>query len=164
MQLACEVCAGPELLRLLIPAVLIIVGWLVVHSQTAARDKEKARREVIAETSDALASQVSSILSIARTYHLSERDLEREVTIKMLLQDLSLQTSELSEICKDGATLGSCRSAIRSLRRSVTGQHFEDEHDGPLRSGHEQLECIAADVVRAKQMLLRLKHRQFAKT
>ncbi|MEP7099933.1 MAG: hypothetical protein ABI781_05455 [Burkholderiales bacterium] len=152
---------GAELFKLVVQALLIVVGWMVVHRQAARRYLDKARREMVAKSADAMSDQVTQIMANSRTYHTSVRDESIEIGLKSALQDVSLQAVELAEICKDAQVLTALRSSLLALRRSVTAVHFEDEHDHALPRQDRQLESIASDALRAKQLLLKLKHAQF---
>ena len=142
-------------------AFVIGLGWWVVHRLSAARDRDKARREMVAKSVDGLADGLSGVLTDARDYHISVREVSRELKIKMTLQDLAMRVAGLAEVCADEAFLAPCRADIAALRRAITGEHFEDEHLGPLPDAARQLQSIAEAILRAKRSFLRLKHRQF---
>lgn len=150
-----------ELVKWLGQAVVVGFGWTVVHRLSAQRDRDKARREMIAKTADELSDVVSALISDAREYHLAARDLKLELNIKMTLQDLAMRVQGLSDICAEEKALAPCRAEVAALRRAVTGNHFEDEHLGPLSESSEQFESIADVALRAKRRLLTLKHLQF---
>ena len=156
-----ESSAVVEVIKTLFQTISIVVGWLVVHKLSAARDRDKARREMLAKTADALSDEVGKLFMSAKDYHAKGRDSALEDTLKMSLQDLSARTSLLSDISKDAKELGSCRSAILAMKKAITATHFEDEHDGPLKQGSQQIQTITAEGLRVKQCFLRLKHRQF---
>ncbi|MDQ0040856.1 hypothetical protein [Variovorax boronicumulans] len=142
-------------------AIVVVIGWIVVHNQAAARDRDKARREMISKSADSLADELDELLSQAREYHLKERDRALEVRIKMSLQDAAMRSAGLTIICGDDAALARCRSEIAALRRAVTGNHFEDEHAGALDETDIQFQTIADTLLRAKWGLLQLKHLQY---
>ena len=150
-----------ELLKWVTQALVVGVGWLVVHRLSAQRDRDKARREMVAKSADSLVDAVTSLLVEAREYHLSERDVGKELRIKMALQDTAMRASSLSEISQDESVLAPCRADIAALRRAITGAHFEDEYEGALAESESQFQEIADAVSRTKRSLLRLKHRQF---
>ena len=137
------------------------VGWYVVHRLSAQRDRDKARREMVAKSADGLTDALLVILSESREYHLKDRDRKLELKLKMSLQDLAMRVQGLSDICTDEKALAPCRAEVAALRRKVTGRHFEDEHIDPLLDSDRQLEDMAEVVMRARRQLLRLKHLQF---
>ena len=153
-----------ELVKFLGQAVIVVVGWWVVHQLSSARDRDKSRRELVAKSADALADALGPLLIEAREYHLTARDVARELQLKMALQDLSMRASGLSEVCSDESFLAPCRGDIGGLRRAITGVHFEDEHLEPSGATDSQLQVVAEAVLRARRSLLRLKHRQFTLT
>lgn len=144
--------------------ITVVGGWVVVHRLSTARDRDKARREIVAKSADSLSDQVGEILLDAGKYHQNPRDVGLEVKLKLALQDLSFTTSALNLICDRTADLTACRCAVVSLRQSVTKEHFEDEHAAPLAHSAQQLQVIAAEAMRLKQALLRLKHSQFTES
>ena len=135
------------------------LGWYVVHRLSAQRDRDKARREMVAKSADGLTDALLVILSESREYHLKDRDRKLELKLKMSLQDLVMRVQGLSDICTDEKALAPCRAEVAALRRKVTGRHFEDEHIDPLLDSDRQLEDMAEVVMRARRQLLRLKHK-----
>lgn len=156
-----EASAWGEFGRWLGQAVVVGIGWGVVHRLSANRDRDKARRELVVKSADSLIEAVGPILTEARAYHLDERREGAELRLKMALQDLAMRVHGLSDVCTMESVLAPCRSEVAALRRSITGKHFEDEHLGPVDSGDQQLEAIADAAMRAKRQFLRLKHLQF---
>jgi len=160
-HMATESSTIAEVLRTAIQAISIVVGWVVVHKLSAARDRDRARREMLAKAADALGDEVGKLFMSAKEYHTKVRDRGLEDALKMALQDISARTSLLSDISKDVKELGSCRSAILAMKKAITATHFEDEHDGSLEQGSQQIQSITAEGLRVKQCFLKLKHRQF---
>lgn len=143
-------------------AVVVGFGWFVVHRLSAARDLDKARRELVAKSADGLSDALNTLLADARAYHLETRSIPAELQIKMALQDVTMRTIGLSEVCSDAAALAQCRADLALIRRAVTGQHFEDEHFEPLPESDQQFQAIGDGVFRAKRSFLKLKHLQFS--
>lgn len=139
----------------------VVCGWIVVHKLSAARDRDKARREMVAKSADLLSDQVGEIFLDGGKYHQGSRDLSLEVKLKLALQDLSNRTSALGSICDHSSELTACRCAVLSLKQAITKDHFEDEHLEPVCHNASQLQAIAAETMRLKQALLKLKHSQF---
>lgn len=143
-------------------AIVVVIGWAVVHWLSAARDRDMARREMVVKSADHLIDALGTHLSVAHDYHLKARDASAELKIKMAIQDMAIRTQGLSDILNDERALATCRAEVALVRRAVTGKHFEDEHDGSLSESAPQVQGIAEAVLRAKRAFLRLKHRQFA--
>lgn len=139
----------------------LISGWVIVHRQSSRRDIDKARREMIVKASDSLSDEATKIFGVAKKYHTTARDPSVEDDIKMSIQDLSIRTSLLSKICKDAAELKICRNAVLDLKKSITGDHFEDEHVAPLESGSDQIASITESILKTKRAFLELKQKQF---
>lgn len=150
-----------ELLKTVIQAGSIIVGWIVVHKLSAARDRDKARREMLARAADALGDELTKLFASAKSYHTTDRNIEMEDSLKMTLQDISARTSLLVDISNEETELSLCKSALLSVKKAITGIHFEDEHDGPLEQGSQQIQLITSEILRAKRYFLQLKHKQF---
>ncbi len=150
-----------ELLRALIQVTPVVLGWLVVHKLSVARERDKARREVLAKSVDSLNDELSKIFALALDYHGNERVRTKENAIKMNLQDISERTNQLAILTNEGALTKFCKAAVLSLKKSITGSHFEDEHLEKIDLASEQIQLIAAEVLKAKRAFLRLKHSQF---
>lgn len=152
---------GAEIVKNLVQVVSVAVGWIVVHKLSAGRDRDKARREMLAKAADGLNDEVGKLMAMAREYHIKTRDKSVEDTLKMTLQDLSARTSLLSDISSEAKELAACRSAILALKKAITASHFEDEHEEALSPGGTELQAIAAEGLKVKQCFLKLKHKQF---
>lgn len=148
----------------IIQTILIIIGWIVVHKLSTARDRDKARREMLVKAADSLMQDTSELIKKSWDYHTKDRNKLLENEIKMILQDISTRTSMLSEISTDAKELGSCRSAIIAMKKSMTALHFEDEHETPLSEESSQIQSITAESLRVKQCLSRFKQKQFKTT
>lgn len=153
---------GPmELTKLLLQIGAIIIGWIVVHKLSASRDIDKARREMIAKATDSLNDEMSKLFGIAKEYHTKTRNIEVEDQIKMSLQDLSGRISLLSNVSPEPSDLSMCSRSIVGLRKSITGEHFEDEHNEPILGSAEQMRSITDEILRTKRALQELKQKQF---
>lgn len=159
--MATEPATSIGFLGFLPQAVTIVFGWIVVHRLSSTRDRDKARRELVAKAADGLSDIADGLLIKARFYHLNPRGMEQEIQIKMSLQDASLRTNGLGSVCASSSELATCRAALTGLKQAITSRHFEDEHAHPLDETSAQLQDIAAEVMRVKQAFLRLKHSQF---
>jgi hypothetical protein len=159
--MATDCSTASEVLKTLIQVVSVALGWYVVHRLSVARDRDKARRDLLVKAADSLSDDAGKLLSVARDYHTKNRDRAVEDTIKMTLQDISARTNLLSEISLEAKELASCRSAILAFKKAITATHFEDEHEATLEPGAPQLQSIAAEGLKVKQCYLKLKHKQF---
>lgn len=153
---------GGEFLKFLGQAVVVGIGWFVVNRLSALRERDKARRDIVVESAEGLADEIDELLTDARSYHLGNRDSAAELSLKMTIQNLAMRTLALSDICADERLLAPCRADVAALRKAVTGRHFEDEHEGPLKEGDIQVQLMAEAALKAKRGLLKLKHAQYA--
>lgn len=150
-----------EIAKLFLQTLGIVIGWMVVHRLSVARDIDKARREMISKAADSLNDDVTKLFTAAKLYHTKERDQEVEDGIKMSLQDISARISLLSNVSVEPGDLTMCSRSILGLRQSITGEHFEDEHTAPITGNSVQLRSIADAILRAKRALQELKQKQF---
>ncbi len=156
-----EASTAGEIFKFLSQAVIVGFGWYVVHRLSSARDKDKLRREMLAKTADGLCDDLSKLLTLAREYHLNSRDKKNEVSIKIMLQDLSMRTAFLSDLCNDKDELRRCRSALINFKKSVSGAHFEDEHTEALDITEHLFDLMALEYSKVKSAFVKLKHKQF---
>lgn len=140
----------------------VVLGWIVVHKLSVTRDLEKARRDMLIGAADKLLAEVTTILASALQYHTNHRNTQVEQAIKVALQDISSSTNLLGGLTRFENELRQCRSSIVDLKKSITGAHFEDEHNCPIPESSDQIQAIAADALRVKRCFERLKHRQFS--
>ena len=143
----------------IIQIIFIALGWVVVHKLTTNRDNRKARIDLLSKEADAITGEILSLFELSLKYHKENRDISNENKIKMSLQDISARASMLTEICTDNQSLSACRSAILRMKRSITAEHFEDEHSAPLDDRSQQINSIAGETLKAKQTFLRFKQR-----
>ena len=148
-----------EVARIILPALLIIIGWVIVHILSSKRDVSNSKREIISKTADDFCEVVDSLLIKANQYHSQPRNATLEIEIKITLSDLSLRISSLVPITKKQQTLSSCLQSVVSLRQAITREHFEDEHTSPIRDGAIS-EKIADAVLEMKRHLMQLKIEQ----
>lgn len=159
--MATDTSIAAEVFKTLVQVVSVAIGWFVVHKLSAARDRDKARRDLLVKAADSLNDDAGKLIAVARDYHTRIRDRAAEDAIKMTLQDISARTNLLSDISLEARELASCRSAILAFKKAITATHFEDEHDANLEPGEPQLQSIAAEGLKVKQCFLKLKHKQF---
>jgi hypothetical protein len=89
------------------------------------------------------------------------RDKNLEVSLKISLQDLSMRTALLSDLCNDTAELSRCRSTLINFKKAISGAHFEDEHIEALEINDQLIEVMALEYSKAKAAFVKLKHKQF---
>lgn len=156
-----EASIAGEIFKFLSQAVIVGFGWFVVHRLSSARDKDKLRREMLAKTADGLCEDLSKLLTLAREYHHMGRDKNNEVSIKIMLQDLSMRTSFLSDLCNDKDELRRCKAALINFKKSVSSTHFEDEHTEALELNEHLFDLMALEYSKVKATFVKLKHKQF---
>lgn len=143
-------------------ALVVVLGWAVVHWLSARRDQDKARREMLSKALDSLVDDLTELHQKARKYHISDRDESEEIVLKMSLQDVTMLLVSLNTLnSAKPEYLANCRSTVLQLRRAITGDHFEDEHLAPLPPSSRQLESMGAAFLSAKRAALAAKHAQF---
>lgn len=151
-----------EILKIAVQITAIVVGWIIVHKFSIARDRDKARREMVSKAADSLTDEITKLMTLATQYHLTQRDVPKENELKIVLQDFSTRASLLSQISDDSTELAALRSSIIGLRKAITAEHFEDEHLIPLSQDSIQVQSIAEAALKAKEKLTKLKYCQFS--
>jgi hypothetical protein len=151
-----------EILKIAVQIAAVVIGWIIVHKFSIARDRDKARREMVSKAADSLTDEITKLVSSATVYHLASRDTSKENELKTVLQDFSTRASLLSLISDDNSELAALRSSVIGLRKAITGEHFEDEHAAPLSQNSIQVQSIAEAALRAKEKLTKLKYCQFS--
>lgn len=149
-----------EIAKLSIPSFLVIVGWIVANNLAKNRERDKARRDMIAKSADSLCDLIDKIFETATEYHSSSRDKKLETKLKISLQDLTERVSSLSQITQDCDEPQGCIESVVEFRQAISRSHFEDEHLGPLDS-NVVYENIASTALALKRSLVALKHAQF---
>src|SRR5580698_9380143 len=96
-------------------AAVVIIGWGIVHLLSARRDTQKARKDLVAGTSDALVAQITELFGSAREYHTKPRDIAVENHLKMTIQDIAQSMTGLKSMIEDRVSLGYCNSLARGL-------------------------------------------------
>ncbi len=156
-----DTSVNAEILKFLLQAVIVGVGWFAVHKLSSRRDKDKLRLEMLVKTTDGLCEDLSKLLSQAREYHVNIRNENTEVSMKTALQDLSMRTAFLSDLSSNKDELRRCRGTLINFKRAISGTHFEDEHTESLAINDQLLEIMALEYSKAKAALVKLKHKQF---
>ena len=68
-----------EFARFVGQAIVVCVGWWVVHDLSLRRERDKARRDLVAKTTESMGDVVTSILIEGRAYHLQLRESASEL-------------------------------------------------------------------------------------
>lgn len=134
----------------------LAVGWYTVHLLSAARDVDKARREMVGQVADDLVRAATEIFLAAQRYHTNRRDRENERRLKIDLQDMSILVQQLAETVDEPSQIRLCSIAISELRQSITRQHFESEHIDVLNASALQMDEIVDAYLHLKRALFSL--------
>lgn len=147
-----------DIIKIVIPSTLVIVGWIIVNQLTIVRENERLRREIVTDSVDVLINLVDKILVDAYKYHTTNsRDLSLEKMLKIKLQDFGERLAGLEKIAP-GSQLQRCTPAMIKLRQAITKTHFEDGYDGACEENSPILEGIAEACLGIKRCLVELKH------
>ena len=143
-------------------AVGIVGGWVVVHLLSRHRDRDKARRELIVKTCDAVSDQISKIMASAMKYHLATvRDVSLEIELNSGLKDLSAQLRLLNEVVRPKIDGVRSSAPHKQLKQTITGRRYEDERTAPLDSADPQINEIIAAASELRLYLAEIKFNQF---
>ena len=140
----------------------IIGGWAAVHWLSQRRDRDKARRELIVKTCDAMSEQVARIMASAVKYHLATaRDIAVEIELNSGLKDLSAQLRLLNGVVKPKIDGVQSSGLHKQFKQAITGRHFEDEHLGSLNALDPQINEAVAAASELRIYLSEIKFNQF---
>ena len=151
-----------EILKFVGQAAVVIIGWIVVNKLSIKRETDKARKDILIKSIDALCDSVDKLFEVSRDYHSkTERDLQAEIKIKMSIQDFGLRVASLKDLTGLIPVYIACEDDTRYLRQAITGTHFEDEHTSAQTADSTIFQKIAETTLAAKRHLIALKHSQF---
>jgi hypothetical protein len=154
--------AVSEILKFGGQALIVALGWFVVHKLSIKRDTDKARREMVAKAADGLSDLTDQIFAMSIKYHMTaDRDSASEASVLMKLSDLGCRLGSLASLVSEGSVLEECTHAVVGLRQAVTKQNFQDQHEAALTMESQTIQMISATVIKVKQVFLELKHSQF---
>lgn len=88
---------------------------------------------------------------------MNQSDFARTLNVS-----LGFGVNGLRSVVADRARFRALQNAVLSLRRAITGQHFEDEQTGPLSESAEVVQQVAAECVQAKRCFIEFKYREFS--
>lgn len=134
-----------DILRVAIPAALVVVGWLVVSRQHDSRELRKEIRGIISLLSD----RVDKCKASALLYYAEDDDDKADSLAGSIKSDLSFVTSYLAVVRLAGLKINASRQFNR-FKRAITGGYFETarRHDQlAIPHWREELEQSAADLV-----------------
>lgn len=160
--MANDCSATVEILKVLISTIIIVIGWVVVHKLSVARDRDSSRREMIIDAANLMMKDIDDVFIHSYNYHSSIRDKSIEIALKMSLQDLSYRITQLKDITADENEIKLCRNTMLEMKKAISMKHFEEEHDGPIDQNSQQIQTIALTTLKLKQTFLKLKHNQFS--
>lgn len=146
-----------ELLRFLGQAVVVVLGWGVVHWLSGKRARYEAQRKLLIEECAALVAVVDEIFSDAFTYHTEARTSSRESKLNLMLTDLVQRVGLLIQIPNVNCTR-SLATKVIAFKQSCTLSHFEDEHHDAIPSTHEIVRNLERSSIEMRHALAKLRY------
>jgi hypothetical protein len=143
---ACDMQLWLELAKFFGQALVIVLGWLVVHQLSRSRDREDSFRKYLIDEVSELNESLESIFDVVIDYHTTSRSLRVEQRIKLMLGAFSSRTETVARESPELLSGHRLRKAVTYLKRSCTLHHFEDEHTAPLDLGADVLQVLAQRV------------------
>lgn len=137
-----EVSTTVEVLKIGVPALLIAVGWFVVHVLNTKRELQYLQKSTGAEHCDLLIALAGKLDADVRAYHTGERDMAMERRVLAQFTNLGLLISSLRDFGLAPEQFVQVVSNFTDLRAFSTGWHFQDEHTGKVNSESEELGAI----------------------
>lgn len=132
-----------EITKLVIPALIVTVGWFISHYLTSKRDRKVEIRKRAVDRCDALINEVAKTRDISLKYHVSERSVPVELELVSRFADLSLALPQLTALGAEVDSVSKCSAIFLKFKQAITLVHFEDGHTGVLKADDEQLFEIA---------------------
>ncbi len=103
---------------ILVPSVLVVIGWIIVHKLSSSRERQAGLRKSCLD----LVQDLEKLERMAIAYHTSyRRDKKLEFQLKQLIQRLGLKIEILT--VKTGK-----KYSIEKVRKSITLNNFETTH------------------------------------
>lgn len=132
-----------ELAKIIIPSVLVVVGWVVVHFlQRAATSKQELRKELRAGL-DSLREDIRELRQSCIAYFVAgDEQPDTPVGIRVLFDDLRRQSMSLSHVLLDTGNQERIYNALTNLGQNATGGGFETRNRKKLSPYDSQLQAI----------------------
>lgn len=131
-----------EVLKVLLPAALIMLGWIIVHDLSQERDIATARRKALLEQLDLLLKLSEEVLAWVLEYHAKSRDEALERKIVALFSYMGMIVSSLEDLGLDHEAKRALIEAHNGFKRGSTGHHFSDEHDAAWACNSGEIQAI----------------------
>lgn len=134
------------------------LGWWAVHALTLRRDREKFRLESLKADLGDIGSIIGDLIELSSGYHCSYRDIAKERSTLSLLTKLPLRIQSMPVAPNEAKEKENLLMLFNSLKRAITGSHFDDEHSGPLLPSSEQLSEIHRTALELEMAVLSLRN------
>lgn len=137
----------------LVSAVVVVVGWYVINKAQSNRERRKQIREYVSDLRDAL----EALEALAIGYHTSAREEAKEPEIISKLGRFEKACSTLPQFIQSQKYLKAVSPEklkidgrpLQVLRKTMTLNHFGDEHTGALSRQElfiQKLEVASVDM------------------
>ena len=132
-----------ELAKIIVPSVLVVVGWVVVHFlQRAASSKQELRKELRADL-DALRENVRDLRKTCIAYFVAgDEQADTPVVMRVLFDDLRRQSMDLAIVLLAPSDRERAYNALTHLGQNATGGPFETKNRKKLSPYDKQLQAI----------------------
>lgn len=138
-------------------SLLVITGWLVVNKTQGNRE----RRKQIREHATKLKNYLEDLEELVISYHTNERDEAKEHSIISKLSRLEKSCQNTPNLLNgqkffkaaDEKLLRIDPSLIQKLRKSLTLNHFADEHINKLDFNNEAIQEIELAAINLKDSI-----------
>jgi hypothetical protein len=146
-----------ELLRFFGQAVVVIVGWAVVHWLSGRRARQEAQRKLLIEECGVLIAAVEKNFFEAFAYHTEMRISSRESKLNLALTDITERVGLIMQIT-NANSVRSLASKVIELKQSCTLSHFEDEHSDAISSTDPIIRNLERSSIEMRHALAKLRY------
>lgn len=134
---------GFEIARLVIPSVLVIIGWLVVFNQQKKNNFNQEFRKEIKEKLDELHEDIRQLRQDCIDYYVAEAPRpDLPVVIRVLTDDIREKSVTLSKSIMDQNGLNGVYDTLSELVNSATGGVFETKKRQPVSMYDPKLNAV----------------------
>lgn len=148
---------GTTMLPSTVSAILVVIGWFVVHKAQSNRERRKQIREYVVDLCDDLAE----LETLALGYHTTPREEAKEQEIISKLGRLEKACSTLPRFLESQKFFKAVQPVkltmdgrrMQVLRKAMTLNHFGDEHTGALGRQDEYILNLELAAVEMREAL-----------
>jgi len=134
---------GLEIARIVIPACLVVIGWVVVNSMQRSGAKKQETRKDLRSRLDALEEDLRDLRGKCIEYYTdATKGPELSIPIRVTVEDVRRQTLLLKNHFFREIDQERVQDSLSAIMRSATGGSFESKSRKSLSSYDAQLTSL----------------------